>query len=152
MSCKLFTACSPRVLWTIGVVLATSIFFWFMSDRLIYLYSYPKAVDVEVIYTDSVDFPAVTICNQNVFRYLCDDTHCPKTSAPLKWHGQRCSKGTRCPRARVWKGRTVQNNLIQIFNYFQELFSSKVNKIIIYSSQIVLLEPLFIINEHILLR
>jgi len=49
-----------------------------MTDRVLYLTSHPKAVDVEVIYTDSVLFPAVTICNQNLFRFTIY-IHCTPT-------------------------------------------------------------------------
>jgi len=58
------------IIWLVIVLGACSFFIWFMTDRVMYLASYPKAVDVEVIYTDSVLFPAVTICNQNLFRFV----------------------------------------------------------------------------------
>jgi len=69
------------IIWLLLVLGACSFFIWFMTDRVLYLTSHPKAVDVEVIYTDSVVFPAVTICNQNLFRFVqwqiqrrCPDT------------------------------------------------------------------------------
>jgi len=58
------------IIWLLLVLGACSFFIWFMTDRVLYLASHPKAVDVEVIYTDSVVFPAVTICNQNLFRLV----------------------------------------------------------------------------------
>lgn len=73
-----------RVMWTAVVLLAMSFFLWFMSERLIYLKSNPKAVDVEVIYTDTVEFPAVTICNQNLFRYHTSPAHRNIKFAKLK--------------------------------------------------------------------
>ena len=57
-----------RIVWGILCAGAFSFFVWFMSERLRYMLGHPKAVDVEVIYTDTVNFPAVTICNQNLFR------------------------------------------------------------------------------------
>jgi len=63
------------IIWLLLVVGACSFFIWFMTDRVMYLTSHPKAVDVEVIYTDSVLFPAVTICNQNLFRFGCYTLH-----------------------------------------------------------------------------
>ena len=58
------------IIWLLLVLGACSFFIWFLTDRVLYLTSHPKAVDVEVIYTDSVVFPAVTICNQNLFRFV----------------------------------------------------------------------------------
>ena len=58
------------IIWLLLVVGACSFFIWFLTDRVLYLTGHPKAVDVEVIYTDSVLFPAVTICNQNLFRFV----------------------------------------------------------------------------------
>ena len=67
--CSLALADHDRLIWAVLVLGATGFFIWFMTDRLLFLLDNPKAVDVEVIYTDTVDFPAVTICNQNLFRY-----------------------------------------------------------------------------------
>lgn len=31
-------------------------------------FNYPKAVDVEVLYTKQLEYPVITLCNQNVYR------------------------------------------------------------------------------------
>ncbi len=35
-----------------------------------YLYENPKTVNLDVTYTDSLPFPAVTICNKNKYKYV----------------------------------------------------------------------------------
>jgi len=37
-------------------------------DRVQYFYSLPLNVNVKINYNQTLDFPAVTICNQNAFR------------------------------------------------------------------------------------
>ena len=39
-----------------------------MAQRLQRYFEYPKSVLVEVDYQQELPFPAVTICNQNLFR------------------------------------------------------------------------------------
>lgn len=39
-------------------------------DRVQYFYSWPLNVNVKINYNQTLDFPAVTICNQNAFRYI----------------------------------------------------------------------------------
>ena len=65
---KSLVFCVFRVIWGLIVLGAFSFFCWYVFDRLSYLRSHPTSVDVEVIYTDQIPFPAVTICNQNLFR------------------------------------------------------------------------------------
>ena len=51
------------------ICLATgSVFMYMIWSKVNYLLSYPKNVNVEVTYTDELDFPAVTVCNENQFR------------------------------------------------------------------------------------
>ena len=59
-----------RVIWALLVIGTFSIFTSFVVGRYLYMIQNPKTVDVEVIYVDSVRFPTVTICNQNLFRYV----------------------------------------------------------------------------------
>ena len=54
-----------EVLFTIGVTL----FVYQVTDRIIVYYQGNTNVDVAVKYVSSVEFPTVTICNQNQFRY-----------------------------------------------------------------------------------
>lgn len=39
-------------------------------EKLTYLKSNPKTVNLDVTYTDSLDFPAVTICNTNQYKWV----------------------------------------------------------------------------------
>ena len=39
-----------------------------MVQRLQVFYEYPKNVNIEVNLAEELTFPAVTICNQNLFR------------------------------------------------------------------------------------
>ncbi len=62
-----------RVIWFIAVGCAFTLFLSLAITRLTYFFTYPKSVNVEVTYEESLPFPAVTLCNQNIFRY---DTIC----------------------------------------------------------------------------
>ena len=59
---------SRRVAWVICVLAAIVLFVAQIASRSVDFFKYSTTVDVEVIYTDSVKFPAVTFCNQNNFR------------------------------------------------------------------------------------
>ena len=39
-------------------------------ERTVKYLNYEKNVNVEVVYDTSIDFPAITICNQNFYRYM----------------------------------------------------------------------------------
>ena len=57
-----------RFIWILIVSAATAVFTWFIVGRLMLLLEHPKAVDVEVIFNQTIDFPTVTVCNQNFFK------------------------------------------------------------------------------------
>ena len=59
-----------RLVWLLIVVGAFASFTAIIVSRVVHFYSYPKTVNVEVIFADSLRFPAVTICNQNFMRYV----------------------------------------------------------------------------------
>ena len=59
---------SRRIAWVICVLAAIALFVTQIALRSVDFFKYSTTVDVEVIYTDSVKFPAVTFCNQNNFR------------------------------------------------------------------------------------
>ncbi|CAD5125316.1 DgyrCDS13559 [Dimorphilus gyrociliatus] len=40
----------------------------FLLRRFMDYFNYPKAVDVEVLYTKQLEYPVITLCNQNVYR------------------------------------------------------------------------------------
>lgn len=64
-----------RVLWVLCVLSAIAFFTAQVYDRVIVYYNYETNVNVQVLFSDKMDFPAVTICNQNTFRsikmFLC---------------------------------------------------------------------------------
>ena len=39
-----------------------------LANRLMLYLDYTSKVDVEITYVDKLPFPAVTVCNQNLFR------------------------------------------------------------------------------------
>ncbi len=59
-----------RVFWALAVLCALGIFAMLAVARIVYFYSYPKTVNVEVTFETKLPFPAVTVCNQNMFRYV----------------------------------------------------------------------------------
>ena len=59
----------PRLFWSLAVLGATAILIYVIVTNIIRLRSHEKTVNVEVTYPDELDFPTVTICNQNQFRY-----------------------------------------------------------------------------------
>ena len=59
-----------RILWFFAIVIGVLLFAYQVTDRIIVYYQRNTNVDVAVKYVPSVNFPSVTICNQNQFRYL----------------------------------------------------------------------------------
>ena len=60
--------CVGRLTWAAVMVTAMGLFLSLMATKIKEYYSFPKIVNVEVTYNDSLDFPAVTICNTNTFK------------------------------------------------------------------------------------
>ena len=58
-----------RILRFFVVVIGVLLFAHQITDRTIVYYQRNTNVDVAVKYVPSVEFPSVTICNQNQFRY-----------------------------------------------------------------------------------
>ncbi|XP_013417917.1 acid-sensing ion channel 1-like [Lingula anatina] len=56
-----------RLLWLCCVLAGTGFLIFHMWNRIIYYSTNPVAVNMEVEYKSSLEFPAVTICNNNVF-------------------------------------------------------------------------------------
>lgn len=59
-----------RFLWVVIVTSAALLFTMLLVNKIYYLNSNPKGVNVEVKYNDSLAFPAVTICNSNKYRLV----------------------------------------------------------------------------------
>src|SRR6218665_256578 len=60
---------SVRIIWSILLLGNAALFLYIMSINMDNLFSYPTNVNVEVDYIDTVPFPAITICNQNLYRW-----------------------------------------------------------------------------------
>ena len=58
-----------RFLWFFVILIGVTLFAYQVTDRIIVYYQRNTNVDVAVKYVPSVEFPSVTICNQNQFRY-----------------------------------------------------------------------------------
>ncbi len=50
------------------VAVSVSLFVAQVGQRVAVYFQYKTNVDVQVKYVDVIDFPAVTVCNQNNFR------------------------------------------------------------------------------------
>ena len=57
-----------RVLWFLVTLAAISLFLVQVGLRIYDYYDYKSNVDVKLIYVDKLEFPSVTICNQNNYR------------------------------------------------------------------------------------
>ncbi|CAI9741142.1 degenerin del-10 [Octopus vulgaris] len=57
-----------RLLWLLLVLLCLGLMSYQIIDRIIYYYSWPVTVNVDINYNKTLIFPSVTICNQNAFR------------------------------------------------------------------------------------
>ena len=58
-----------RAIWVICVTTAMFLFVYQVADRTSVYFRYNTTVSVNIRYTKSVPFPAVTLCNINTFRY-----------------------------------------------------------------------------------
>ena len=61
-------ACTCRVLWLVLVLTAIGLFTFILVQRFSHYVDHPARVNVEILYTESLPFPAVTVCNQNFLR------------------------------------------------------------------------------------
>jgi Amiloride-sensitive sodium channel len=58
-----------RFVWAIITLTSATIFALLVIDKIQYLESNPKSVNVDVDYNDSLPFPSVTFCNLNPYRF-----------------------------------------------------------------------------------
>ena len=65
---KFICSMSVRLLWMSCVTLALALFSLQVASRIRVYINYETNVDVSVQYTSVMDFPAVTLCNQNTYR------------------------------------------------------------------------------------
>lgn len=57
-----------RIFWIVLLLACLAVLVYQIVDRVTHFYSYPVTVNVKVNYNTTLDFPAVTICNQNAFK------------------------------------------------------------------------------------
>ena len=57
-----------RLIWLIVCLLAVSIFLMLIGTKVQLIYQYPKSINLDIIYNDTLPFPAVSICNLNPYR------------------------------------------------------------------------------------
>ena len=61
---------STRLLWVLTLLIATAVTVVIQTARLTTFLGNPKTVDVDEQYHTEIDFPAVTICNMNLMRWV----------------------------------------------------------------------------------
>ena len=79
-----------RLYWLLSISAGFGLLAAVMTDRLFLYYSYPKRVNVQFTYTKKMEFPVVTICNQNLFRYELLNTYRPLLQSS-RWIYLACS-------------------------------------------------------------
>ena len=57
-----------KILWCVVVIAAVSLFVGQVGNRIGVYFQHKSNVVVKVNYEESIDFPSVTICNQNNYR------------------------------------------------------------------------------------
>lgn len=57
-----------RVIWILAFFVCFSLLITWSRNRIFYLMSYPAVTKIYMVWAHSMSFPAVTFCNQNVFR------------------------------------------------------------------------------------
>ncbi|CAD5120152.1 DgyrCDS8727 [Dimorphilus gyrociliatus] len=57
-----------KLIWLVIVLSAFGGFTWIVVTRSSHLNTHPKSVNMDIVYSNNLQFPSVTICNQNFFR------------------------------------------------------------------------------------
>ena len=60
-----------RLLWVLTLLIALGVTVFTQTTRLNTFLGNPKTVNVDEQYHTEIDFPAVTICNMNLMRWVC---------------------------------------------------------------------------------
>ena len=66
--CSLSLCCDFRLIWLLIFLAASALFAYLVAVKFIYLFSYPKNVNVDFNFNASLPFPSVTICNESPYR------------------------------------------------------------------------------------
>ena len=64
------SCCAFRLIWLVIFLVASALFAYLVAVKFMYLFSYPKNVNVDFNFIASLPFPAVTICNESPYRYM----------------------------------------------------------------------------------
>jgi hypothetical protein len=59
-----------RVIWVIIFIASTALFVYLVATKIQLLVKKDNKIDIKVNYPVQLSFPAVTICNQNKYRYV----------------------------------------------------------------------------------
>lgn len=96
-----------RFLWLLLIIGFTCSFAYLVALKVIYLISYPKNVDLSVEFKHTLEFPAVTICNNNYLRYTLAIPY--STYASTFFYSPSIRKGVRSedltPDDKLWSDR-----------------------------------------------
>ena len=57
-----------RVSWGVFVLFGVGLAFYQIIDRASFFFSYPTSTEINVVQATQLDFPQVTICNENMIR------------------------------------------------------------------------------------
>jgi len=76
-------------------VAASIVMTFLVTTKLVYLLTNPKKVNVDFKFVASLPFPAVTICNENPYRYHCNRYMYSLILSKMsfQWRIQHCAKG-----------------------------------------------------------
>lgn len=57
-----------RFFWLMAICVCLALLFIWSCNRLLYLLSFPAVTKIYMVWANNMTFPAVTLCNQNLFR------------------------------------------------------------------------------------
>lgn len=57
-----------RAIWVLAFLVCLSLLFTWSWNRIFYLMSYPAITKIYMVWAHNMSFPAVTLCNKNMFR------------------------------------------------------------------------------------
>src|ERR1700733_900477 len=69
---RFFTAADDcfRLIWIVLILISLGLFLYLVVTKVNLMNSHQRNVNIDVFYNDTIQFPTVTICNQNPFRYI----------------------------------------------------------------------------------
>ena len=121
LKCLLCLNC--RVFWFCLVLTGLSLFSYQVIDRVVYYTSYPVTVNVKINYNTTLRFPAVTVCNQNAFRWQSDEwDHSTSeccfgifgANTILRWWGVSFKANSTCPYPYRQHIRSLREQIVHV--------------------------------------